>query len=74
MLKSLSIVFFILFSNVFFGQLAGKIMDEVTKKPIPFATIFLSDLGTGTVSDNEGKFEFKFIVSSMTVHEFATFF
>ncbi|MGB1040045.1 MAG: TonB-dependent receptor [Flavobacteriales bacterium] len=59
MLKSLSIVFFILFSNSFFGQLTGKIIDEITKKPIPFASIFLTDLGTGTVSDNEGKFEFK---------------
>ena len=59
MLKSIFILSVILFSNSLYGQLAGKIIDNETKEPIPFANIFLSDLGIGTASNNEGEFEFK---------------
>ena len=59
MLKSITIVFVIFFSNSFYGQLAGKIINEQTKEPIPYATIFLSDLGIGTTTNSEGEFEFK---------------
>ncbi|MEN8794055.1 MAG: carboxypeptidase-like regulatory domain-containing protein, partial [Flavobacteriales bacterium] len=59
MLKSITIVFVIFFSNSFYGQLTGKIIDEQTKEPIPYATVFLSDLGIGTTTNSEGEFEFK---------------
>ena len=59
MLKSISIVFLILFSSGLYGQLAGKIMDEETKKPIPFANVFVTNLGIGTTSNKDGLFEFK---------------
>ena len=57
MLKSLGL-FFIISPLIAFGQLkiTGKIIDRADKKPIPGASIFLSNASAGTASAVDGSF------------------
>lgn len=40
-------------------QFNGKVVDNATRKPVEFATVFLHDLQTGTAADINGRFSFK---------------
>ncbi len=44
--------------------LRGKVIDQTTRNPIPFATIFLANTSIGTVTNNEGEFILKVPESS----------
>ena len=59
MIKPLTLIFILLFTQNVSGQLVGNVIDVESNNPIPFANLFLSDLGIGTSSNEEGKFEFK---------------
>jgi len=63
-----NIIFFLIFLNTSFiinaQNLNGKILDEETEKPIPFAKVILPDLHLATLSDSLGHFEFKNIPKS----------
>jgi hypothetical protein len=39
--------------------LTAKVVDEETKKPIVFATIYITGTSIGTVSNSDGEFELK---------------
>jgi len=41
------------------GFISGKIIDEESKEPLPFATIGLKNKGRGTVANNNGEFMLK---------------
>ncbi len=41
------------------GNFSGRITDAKTGKPIPDATVYITDIKTGTATDNEGNFSFK---------------
>ena len=42
----------------------GKVIDQATQKPIPFANVFVMNTGVGTVSNNEWEFILKVPVAS----------
>jgi iron complex outermembrane recepter protein len=63
-MKNLYIILFIIISNTvsasnntLFKSLSGKITDKETGEPIAGANIYLPDLKTGTISDNEGNYK-----------------
>lgn len=66
-IRRLFLVFFFLIFCVF-GIIAqnggsvyhinGRILDNITKKPIPFANIYMPDIDKGTIADAEGYFSF----------------
>lgn len=39
-------------------KVSGRVYDKQTNKGIPFATIYITDVGNGTVSDVEGRYNF----------------
>ena len=41
------------------GNFSGRITDAKTGKPIPDATVYITDIKTGTATDNEGNFSLK---------------
>lgn len=45
--------------NLFKGILSGKVTDSKTGKPVADATIYITDLKTGTASDKDGNFILK---------------
>ncbi len=45
--------------SIFKGVLAGKVTDNKTGKPVADATIYITDLKTGTASDKDGNFILK---------------
>jgi iron complex outermembrane receptor protein len=52
-------IYLILITGLSFGQTSsGKVLDNVTKKPIPFASLQILDLGIGTTTDSSGTFVF----------------
>lgn len=57
--KALLLSGFILFSSFIWGQrgsIHGKVVNDFTKEPVPFASIFWKRAGTGTTSDSAGNF------------------
>ena len=47
-------------TTIGFGQnLIGKVLLKESKAGVPFASVYLPDLGIGTVTDSVGYFEFK---------------
>jgi len=58
-----SVCFFVFFvcANSLFGQqyITGKIVDEFTNVPIPFASIYWVKYQQGTISDSVGDFSLK---------------
>lgn len=56
------IIFTLLFTNLFYAQnktvVSGSIKDQ-NNKPIPFANVFLLNTSDGTMSDDDGSFNFK---------------
>ena len=62
MKQILLIVFTLLISYCGFSQQANiqlLIFDSLTNEPLPFATVYLKNIGIGTTSDFNGKAELK---------------
>ena len=38
------------------GTITGKVTDELTNEPIPFANIVIQNTSTGTITDIDGNF------------------
>ncbi|NNM18699.1 MAG: carboxypeptidase-like regulatory domain-containing protein [Croceitalea sp.] len=57
-MKNLLILFSIFLCQISFAQkdYKGRVIDAITKKPIPFVNIGIVDAGIGTVSNEEGLF------------------
>ena len=55
-----TLIFFLLYCSLLFGQtqIQGIVIDEKTKKPLPFASVATST-NFGTLTDLEGKFHIK---------------
>jgi iron complex outermembrane receptor protein len=65
MIKNIISIFFIIIcSQNLFGQLKGYVYDSESNEPIPFASLLLVDLGTGTTSNEKGKFIFNNEISN----------
>jgi hypothetical protein len=47
------------------GPLAGRIVDEATGKPLPFANVLLADASAGTTTNQEGFFGFSRVLMGM---------
>lgn len=45
--------------NTFAQQFAGKVIDEETSEPVPFASVYLVDIQLGTKTDTLGQFVIK---------------
>jgi len=65
-MKAPSILLFclLLITNITHAQtdkitLRGKVIDQVTKEPLPFAHIGIPKIGIGTTTSEKGEFEFK---------------
>lgn len=59
MKRNLLLIICLLFLNVCFGQnkvLNGEIRDSLSGEPLPYATVEIFDLKTGTITDKDGKF------------------
>ena len=55
--RLLFIVFSILCTTIYAqNSVSGKVLDKATNSPIPYATIYLPELETGTTTDEDGKF------------------
>ena len=57
-----TIIIFILLSKIIFSQteeIIGKVMDNETNNPLPYATILLSGTNKGTISNSNGVFSLK---------------
>ena len=58
------LLFIIFFQNISVAQkckinVTGFVLDEKTNAPLPFSTIYLENIGQGTVTDETGFFEIK---------------
>jgi hypothetical protein len=60
-LKSVCFFVFFVCANSLFGQqyITGKIVDEFTNVPIPFASIYWIKSQQGAISDSAGDFSLK---------------
>lgn len=70
MKKHLIIILSLTFSIFCVGQsvvITGKIKDCDTNQPLPYATIELFSLHTGTIADKNGKFNFKTVVNDSQI-------
>ena len=61
LIKSVCFFVFLICVNSLFGQqyITGKIVDEFTNVPIPFASIYWVKSQQGTISDSVGDFSLK---------------
>lgn len=62
MKKFIILIIIVTLSNLCFGQtidLKGEIKDYKTGEPLPFATIEIFNAKAGTITDKDGKFDFK---------------
>ena len=60
-MRLLPITFFLFLSfstTLFSQQLSARVLDSISKQPIPYATVFLN--GKGMITNEEGKFNFLF--------------
>jgi iron complex outermembrane recepter protein len=54
------VIVWVLFSSAALGQsVTGKVIDAQTAVPIPFANVHLIDIQSGTLTNEQGVFEFK---------------
>ncbi|MES2417872.1 MAG: TonB-dependent receptor [Bacteroidota bacterium] len=65
-MKKIHLLFAVLFTCFTFPAVAanladftGKVVDAITKEPLPGATIYISDLKASTVTNANGEFDFK---------------
>lgn len=58
MIKTLALIITLLFFQNIYGQVSGYVVDNESNEPISFVNLFLSNIGTGTVTDENGKFVF----------------
>ena len=63
---SSTLLIFITGSNSF-SQLTGYVLDSDSKKPIPYANIWIGNLNVGTTSDTKGFFSFSEDLSGKTL-------
>ena len=54
-MKKITVLFFLLFSASFVGQVKGRISD-VKKNPLSFVSIYLDKTFTGTTSNDNGEY------------------
>lgn len=47
------------------GHLRGRVFDAYTQEPLPFASLWLSRLGLGTLSDEQGYFAFELTTAQL---------
>lgn len=53
--------------SVYYFMVNGKVLDNDTKQPLPFSSVYLVGKTTGTISNEEGEFQLK--LSSMDITE-----
>ena len=68
MIKIISIFLFFFSSITAVGQnFKGSVLDKETKKPIPFAQVYVVDLKSGIITDKNGQFLIDFL-NNNTIH------
>lgn len=72
-MKQFLSVLLLLFSPVLFGQtFSGRVLDSVSKQPIPFVNITLNGSKAGTATDIDGRFSFNYAPESIQYMEFSS--
>lgn len=66
-MKTLIYIVFLLYSNMAFTQIQGRLLDSITKKPVKYVNIWVENKDIGTSSDENGNFQFTKIDSTETL-------
>jgi hypothetical protein len=62
------IIILFLFSSIFSNaQITGKVIDSISKKPIPYVNIWIENEPYGTTSEEDGFFKFSKDFTSKTI-------